>query len=115
MVLEKTLKSPLDSKEITPVNPKGKQPCIFTGRTDNAAEAPILWPPDAKSKLTGKDPHVGKDLGQEEKGATEDEIIGWHHQLNEHELSKLWKIVKDREACHAAVHGVPKNRTQLSN
>ena len=61
MVLEKTLESPLDSKEITPVNPKGNQPCIFIGRTDNAAEDPILWPPDAKSQLTGKDPDAGKD------------------------------------------------------
>ena len=94
---------------------KGNHPWIFNGITGAVAEAPILWAPDVKSWLTGKDPHVGKDLGQEEKGATEDEIIGWHHQLNEHELSKLWKIVKDREACQAAVHGVPKNRTQLSN
>ena len=82
VVLEKTLKSPLDSKEFKPVNPKGNQPWIFTGRNDG--EAPILWPPDAKSGLIGKDPNSGKDWGLEDKGATEDEIIGWHHRLNGH-------------------------------
>ena len=71
-VLEKTLESPLDSKKIKPVNPKGNQPWIFIGRTDAEAEAPILWPPDAKSQLIGKGPHAGKDWGQEEKGTTED-------------------------------------------
>ena len=76
-VLEKTLESPLDSKEIKPVNPKGNQPWIFIGRTDAEAEAPILWPPDAKSQLTGKDPYAGKDWGQEEKGKTED----WHGRM----------------------------------
>ena len=79
MVLEKTLESPLDSKEIKPVNPKGNQPWMFIGRTDAEAEAPILWPPDVKSRLIGKDPYVGKDWGQkekEEKGATEDEMVG---------------------------------------
>ena len=84
--LEKTLESLLDSKEIKQVNPKGKQPWIFTGRTD--AEAPILWPPDVKSQLTGKDPDAGKDWGQEEKGTTEDEMVGWHHQLNRHEFEQ---------------------------
>ena len=84
VVLEKTLESPLDSKEIQPVHPKGNQPWIFTGRAD--AEAPILWPPDAKSQLTGKDPDAGKDWGQEEKGMTEDEMVGWHHWLNGHEF-----------------------------
>ena len=79
MVLEKTLKNPLDSKEIKPVNPKGNQPSIFIGRTDAEAEAPIFWPPDAKNQLTGKDPDAGKDRGQEEKGVTEDEMVGWHH------------------------------------
>ena len=83
MVLEKTLESPLDCKEIKPVNPKGNQPCICIRRTD--AETPILWPPDAKSRLTRKDPDAGKDLGHEEKGTTEDETVGWHHQLNGHE------------------------------
>ena len=80
MVLEKTSESPLDSK-IKPVNPKGNQHQIFIGRTDTEAEVPILWAPDAKSQLTGKDPDVGKDRGQEEKGATEEDGR-WHHQLN---------------------------------
>ena len=84
LVLEQTLESPLDCKEIQPVNPKGNQSWIFIGRTDAEAEAPILWPLDAKSWLTGKDPDTGKDWGQEEKGATEDEMVGWHHWLNGH-------------------------------
>ena len=85
-VLEKTLESPLDCKEIQPVHPKGNQPWIFIGGTDPEAEAPILWPPDAKSWLIGKDPDVGRDWGQEEKGMTEDEMVGWHHRLNGHEF-----------------------------
>ena len=85
VVMEKTPESPLDSKEIKPVNPKGNQPWIFTG-IFTEAEAPILWPPDAKSRPIGKeDPDSGKDWGQEEKGVTEDEIAGWHHRLNGHE------------------------------
>ena len=79
MVLKKILENPLDSKKIKPVNLKGNQPGMFIGRTDAEAEAPKLWPPDAKSQLTGKDPDAGKDQGQEEKGATEDEMVGWHH------------------------------------
>ena len=79
-----TIKSPLDCKEIQPVHPKGNQSWVFTGRTDVEAETPILWPPDAKSWLIGKDPDAGKDWGQEEKGATEDEMVGWHHRLNGH-------------------------------
>ena len=86
MVLEKTLESLLDCKEIQPVNPKGNQSWIFIGRTDVEAEAPILWPPDAKSWLIGKAPDAGKDWGQEEKGMTEDEVVVWHHQLNGHEF-----------------------------
>ena len=82
MVLEKTLKSPLDCKEIKPVNSKGNQSWIFIERTDAEAETPILWPPDVKSWLTGKDPNAGKDWGQEEKEVTEDEMIGRHHWLN---------------------------------
>ena len=78
MVLEKTLESPLDSKEIKPISPKGNQLWIFTGKTDAEAEAPILWPPDAKNQLTGKDPDAGKDWSQEEKGVIEDELIWWH-------------------------------------
>ena len=88
VVLEKTLEGPLDCKEIKPVNSKGNQPWIFIGRTDAKAEASILWPPDAKNQLTGKDPDARKDWGQEEKGATEDEMVGWHHQLNGHEFEQ---------------------------
>ena len=86
VVLEKTLERPLDCKEIKPVNPKGNQSWIFIGRTDAEAEAPILWPPDVKSQLIGKDPDAEKDWRQEEKWAAEDEMIGWHHWLNEHEF-----------------------------
>ena len=86
VVLEKTLESPLDYKEIQPVTPKGNQSWIFNGRTD--AEAPILWPPDAKHWLIGKDPDAGEDWGQEEKGTTEDEMVGWHHRLNGHEFEQ---------------------------
>ena len=86
VVLEKTLESPLDCKEIQPVHPKGNQCWILIGRTD--AEAPILWPPDAKSWLTGKDPDAGKDWRQEEKGMTADEMVGWDHQLNAHEFEQ---------------------------
>ena len=84
MVLEKALESPLDFEEIKPVNPKGIESWIFIGRTD--AKAPILWPPDAKNWLIGKDPDAGKDWRQEEKGMTEDEMVGWHHWLNGHEF-----------------------------
>ena len=85
--LKKTLESPLHSK-IKPVNLKGSQPWIFTGRTDAEAEAPTLWPPDANSQLTGKDPQAGKNWRQEEKGAAEDEMVGWHHRLNGHEFEQ---------------------------
>ena len=88
VVLEKTLESPLDCKEIKPVNPKGNQPWIFIERTDAETKALILWPPDAKSWLTGKDPNPGKDWRQEEKGTTEDEMVGWYHQLNGHEFEQ---------------------------
>ena len=86
VVLEKTLESPLDCKEIQPVHPKGDQSWMSIGRTDVEAETPILWPPDAKSWLIWKDPDAGKDGRQEEKGMTEDEMAGWHHQLNGHEF-----------------------------
>ena len=85
MVLEKTLESPLDCKEIQPVHPKADQSWVFIGRTDAEAETPILWPPHAKSWLVGKDPDAGSDWGQE-KGTTEDEMAGWRHQLDEHEF-----------------------------
>ena len=88
VVLEKTLESPLDSKEIKPVNPKGNQPWMFIGRTDAEAEDLILWPPDANSQLIGKDPDAGKDWGQEEKGVTEDEMVRWHHQLTGHKFEQ---------------------------
>ena len=84
VVLEKTLESPLDYKDIQPVHPKGNQSWIFIGRTDAEAEIPILWPPDAKNWLIGKDSDAGKGLRQEEKGTTEDEMVGWHHCLNGH-------------------------------
>ena len=87
MVLEKTLESPLDCKEIQPVHPKGDQSWVFIGRTDAEAETPILWPPDAKSWLIGKDPDAGRDWGQEEEGMTEDEMAGWHHQFDGHEFA----------------------------
>ena len=105
-MLEKTLEGPLDSKEIKPVNPKGNQSWIFTGRTGAEAEALILWPPDAKSQLAGKDPDAGKPWGQEEKGwprmkwlnvITDSMVMNWN---------KLRDIVKDKETRHAAVHGV---------
>ena len=86
MGLEKTLESPLDRKEIQPVHPKGNQSWIFIGRTDAEAEILILWPPDAKNWLIWKDPDAGKDWRQEEKGITEDEMVGWHHRLNGHEF-----------------------------
>ena len=87
-VLEKTLESPLDCKEIQPVHPKGDQSWVFIGRTDVEAETPILWPPDARNWATGKDPDPGKDWGQEEKGTTGDEMVGWHHRLSGDEFEQ---------------------------
>ena len=89
MVLKKTLASPLDNKKIKPVNPKGNQPWIFIGRTDAKAEAPVLGPSDAKSQLIWKDPDPGKDWRQEEKGTTEDEMVGWHHWLDGREFELI--------------------------
>ena len=109
VMLEKTLESPLDCKEIKPVNPKGNQSWIFIGRTDAEAEVLILWAPDVKNQLIGKDPEAGKEWGQEEKGTTE-EMIGWHHWLNGHEFSMLRELVMDMEAWCAST-----NRTWLSD
>ena len=96
MLLEKTPESPLDSKEIQPVHPKGNQSWIFIRRTDVEAETPVLWPPDAKNWLIEKDPDAGKDWGQKEKGTTEDEMVGWHHQHNGHGFG--WTLgVGDRQ------------------
>ena len=112
VVLEKTLESPLDCKESQPVHPKGDQSWVFTERTDVKAETPILWPPDVKSWLIWKDPDAWKDWEQEEKGTTEDEMVGWLNGLG---LGGLQELVMDREAWPAAVHGVAKTRTLLSN
>ena len=87
-MLEKTFESPLDCKEIKPVNPKGNQPWLFIGRTDAEAEAPVLCPPDGKRRLIGKDPDAGKDRRQEDKGTTGDEMVGWHHLHNGHEFEQ---------------------------
>ena len=88
VVLEKTLESPLDYKEIQPVHSKGDQSSVFIGSTDAEAESPVLWPPDAKSQLIRKDSEAGEDWRQEEKGTTEDQMVGWHHRLNGHEFEQ---------------------------
>ena len=107
------LKSPWDCKEIKPVNPKGNQPWIFIGRTDAKAEAPIFWPPDEKSWLTGKDPDAGKDWRQKNRLA-EDEMVSITNSMDMN-LRKLWDIVENRGAWHAAVHEVEKSWTRLSD
>ena len=112
----KTLESPVKSKEIKTVNPKGNHSWIFTGRTDVVAETPILWPPDVKNSLNGKDPDAGKDWRQEEKGTTEDEKVWWHHWLDWHEFEEGLGVADYREACSAAiVHGVTRSQTWLSD
>ena len=112
VVLEKTLESPLDCKEIQPVHSKGDQSWVFIGRTDAEAETPILWPPHAKSWLIGKDPESGRDWGQEEKWMT-----GWDGWMASMDmgLSKLRELVMDRKAWHAAIHGFAKSQTRLNN
>ena len=114
-MLEKTLESPLGCKEIQPVHPKGAQSWVFIGRTDAETETLILWPPHAKSWFIWKDPDAEKDWRQEEKGITEGEMAGWYHHSMDMSLSKLWELVMDRKAWRATVHGVTKNRTQLSD
>ena len=99
IVLEKTLDSLLDSKEIKPDNPKGNQHWIFIGRTDAEAEPPILWPPDAKSWLIGKDSNARKDWRQEEKGMTEDQMVGWHHWLDGHEFEQAPEAGDGQRRC----------------
>ena len=128
VVLDKTLQSPLDCKEIQPFYPKGDQFWVFIGRTDIEASTPIVWPPNTKSWLIWKDPDAGKDWGQEEKGMTEDEMVGWHHRLDGHEgLGGFRVLVMDREAWHCeegggerrreevVVHGVSESWTWLSD
>ena len=109
VVLEETLENPLDRKEIKPVSPKGNQLWIVIGKTDAEIEALILWPPDVKSLLTGKDLYAGTDWGQEEKGTAEDEMVGGVTDSMDMSLSKLQEIEKDREAWCAAVHRVTKS------
>ena len=115
VVLEKTLESPLDSKEIKSVHPKGNQSWIFIGRTDAENEAPIVWPPYVKNWLIGKDPDAGKDWRQEEKWMTENEMVGWHHQLNGREFEQAPGVGDRQEAWCATVHGIAKSRTGLSD
>ena len=115
VVLEKSLESPLDSKEIKPVHPKGNQSWIFIVRTDAEVETPILWPPDVKNWLSGKDPDTWKDW-RWEKGTIEDEMVGWHHQTLDMGLSRLRELVMYRQAWHAAVHGIAElDRTERLN
>ena len=117
VVLEKTLESHLDCREIKPVSPKRNQPWLFIGRTHAETEAPVLWPPDLKSWLFGKDSDAGKDWGQEEKGAvTEDEMLGWPHWLNGYEFGQTQGDNNGHRSLeHATVYGVTRSQTWLSD
>ena len=115
VVLENTLESSLDCKEIKPVNTKRNQAWIFIGRTDAEAEAPILWPPDAKSWLIWKDPDATKDWRLEEKGTTEDEMVGWYHQLNRHEFEQSPGDSEGQGSLACCTHGVTDNQIWLRN
>ena len=115
VLLEKTLESPLDCKEIQPVHPKGDQSWVFIGRTDAEAETPVLWPPQVKNWLIGKVPDVGRDWGQEEKGTTEDEMAGWNHGLNGDEFEKTLGVGDGQEGLVFCDHGVTKSWTRLSD
>ena len=115
MFMEKTFVSPLDRKEIKPVSPKGDQPWIFIGRTDAEAEAPILWLPDVKSQLIGKDPNAGKDWRQEENQVTKDEMVGWHLWFNRYEFKQAPGDSEGQGIWCAVVYGVAKSQIGLSN
>ena len=115
MILEKTLESPLDCKEIQPVHPKGNQSWVLIERIDVEAETPILWPRDVKSWLIRKDPDAGKDWGQKEKGTPEDEMLDGITDSMGMGLGGLWELVMDWETLRAAVHGVTKSQTPLSD
>ena len=115
VVLEKTLESPLECKEIQQVHSEGDQSWMFTGRTDAEAETPILWPLDAKNWLTGNDSDAGKDWRQEEMGMTEDEMVGWHQQLEGHEFEQAPGVHNGQGSLACCKHGVAKSQTWLSN
>ena len=114
VVLEKTLESPLDCKEIKPINLKGDQSWIFIGRTDTKAETTILWLPDVMSQLIGEDPDAGKNWRQKEKGTTESEMVGWHHWLDRHEFEQAPEVGDEQGAWCDVVCGVAKSQAWLS-
>ena len=114
-MLEKTLESPLDCKEIQPVHSEGDQPWDSFGRSDAEAETPVLWPPDAKSWLIAKDPNAGRDWGQEEKGMTEDEMAGWHHQLLEFTQTHVHRLGDDIQLSHPLLSPSPPAQNPSQN